>query len=165
MSNRLRALTGKASAALFLTLTCSLGCGCLAAEDVDGGDAVMVADSAIPVDVADPIASEAIDLGREIAILEAAYQQQVIEQQNALSGTDAEGDGDGDGRSSNPDPTPWQDGDEDNPDPTPWHGNNSVNPDPTPWLDGDDDEDDELGTESAYAADTSGGSGWSHRID
>lgn len=171
MSNRLQTLCRKAGAALFIALTCSLGCGCLAGDGgADVGDEPMLDDAAMPTDdVADAMESGEFHLATAIAALETQYQQQ-LDQQSGLVATDEEGgEGDDDGRRSNPEPTPWDPGAQDNPEPTPWiggAGTNASNPEPTPWLDpDDDDEDDDLKTESAFTADSTGGTGWNHGLD
>ena len=161
MSNRFVTLSRKAGAVLFLALTCSLGCGCLAGDAGDH-DEPLVDDAAIDVDdIASPADGDEIHLANAIASLEAQYQQK-LDQQSGLVVCDD------DGRSSNPEPTPWEPGAQDHPEPTPWIGGagpNAVNPEPTPWLDPDDDDDDDLKTDAAFTANTSGGSGWSHGAD
>lgn len=178
MSNRLHTLSRKASAVLFLALTCSLGCGCLVGDGADDVDEPIVNDAAVD---ANEIEDEEIHLDSAIAALETQYQQrlgqqrgdqQKLDQQSSFVATDEEGEGEGDdddGRSSNPEPTPWEPGAQDNPEPTPWIGSAGIdasNPEPTPWLDpDDDDDDDDLKTEAAFSANSTGGSGWNHGTD
>jgi len=179
MSNRLRKASSTdwlraGGAALFLALICSFGCGCLAGEGLEDDsasaelDGPAVENTAAPSDTtkADQVIAGEVDLGEELAALEARYQEQL---RGATDQAELElGDGDG-GRGDNPDPTPWDPGAEDNPDPTPWHDgmtDEAMNPDPTPWLTRDDDDDDDrLDVHTAFAADRSGGSGWGHGHD